>query len=189
MVSGRRTFKLFFWAVLGLTGLMAGGCHSTPEHSSKKKDTEIATIRVHVEVDMPSDRSQVIEIPREDPIKFNVEKAPFLTEANIRGARVYDTLGGFALRLQFDRQGALLLEQYSGGNRGRHLAIMSQFANATNNKVPVQRWLAAPKIYQRIADGVIAFTPDASREEAYQIAVGLSNVAAKHEKQSFFPTP
>ena len=41
------------------------------------------------------------------------------------------------------------------------------------------RWLAAPRINKRIADGVLVFTPDATREEAEQIALGLNNLAQK----------
>jgi hypothetical protein len=41
------------------------------------------------------------------------------------------------------------------------------------------RWLAAPVIPRRISNGVLTFTPDASREEADLIAIGLNNVAKK----------
>jgi hypothetical protein len=41
------------------------------------------------------------------------------------------------------------------------------------------RWLAAPVISHRIGDGVLVFTPDATREEAEEIALGLNNVAKK----------
>ena len=41
------------------------------------------------------------------------------------------------------------------------------------------RWLAAPRISQRIKDGVLVFTPDATREEAERIVRGLNNVAIK----------
>ena len=41
------------------------------------------------------------------------------------------------------------------------------------------RWLAAPVISHRISDGVLVFTPDATREEAEEIALGLNNVSKK----------
>ena len=43
-------------------------------------------------------------------------------------------------------------------------------------------WLAAPLIRRPIADGVLTFTPDASREEAEKIVKGLNNVTEKIKK-------
>jgi hypothetical protein len=39
------------------------------------------------------------------------------------------------------------------------------------------RWLAAPRITGRIADGRLEFTPDATRDEAERIVHGLNRVA------------
>jgi len=41
------------------------------------------------------------------------------------------------------------------------------------------RWLAAPLINRRMADGMITFTPDASREETEKFVEGLNNSAKK----------
>jgi hypothetical protein len=41
------------------------------------------------------------------------------------------------------------------------------------------RWIAAPVIHGRISNGSLVFTPDASREEADEIARGLTNIAKK----------
>jgi hypothetical protein len=46
------------------------------------------------------------------------------------------------------------------------------------------RWLAAPLISHRIANGVLAFTPDCSREEADQLVQGL-NEASKEAHKSW----
>ena len=43
--------------------------------------------------------------------------------------------------------------------------------------------MAAPRIARRISNGVISFTPDATRDEAEQIAIGLNNVAIKNGNQ------
>ena len=46
------------------------------------------------------------------------------------------------------------------------------------------RWLAAPMITRPIENGVIAFTPDCTREEADIFVLGLNNVAIKLENQA-----
>jgi preprotein translocase subunit SecD len=84
-------------------------------------------------------------------------------------------VGGFVLRIQFDQSGTVMLEQCTAANRGRKIAIFSQFGE----KIKDYRWLAAPVINRKISDGVLAFTPDATREEAEEIALGLNNVAKK----------
>jgi len=120
-------------------------------------------------------------------------------------AKVVNTLGGFALHIQFNREGMLLLEEFTGANRGKHLAIFSQFATLSDHDHPASgdahaagvtnasghahagkkeklnqgRWLGAPRINQHISDGALIFTPDATREEAEQIALGLNNVVRK----------
>jgi preprotein translocase subunit SecD len=105
----------------------------------------------------------------------NVDKTPFLNESNVSGAKVVDVVGGFALRIQFDHAGTAMLEQYTVANRGRKIAVLSQFGEELKNL----RWLAAPFISRRITDGVLLFTPDATREEAEEIALGLNNVVKK----------
>jgi hypothetical protein len=39
------------------------------------------------------------------------------------------------------------------------------------------RWVAAPTMTERIADGRLVFAPDATREEAERIVHGLNRVA------------
>jgi hypothetical protein len=81
--------------------------------------------------------------------------------------------------LKLDKRGTWLLEQATGMNPGKHLVIFSQFGEAPDYKLNTGRWLAAPKIERRIADGTISFTPDATREESDAIVKGLNNVARK----------
>ena len=94
-------------------------------------------------------------------------------------AKVIDTPGGFAIEIQFDETGTWLLEQYSAANPGGHFVIFGQWGDKLVNG----RWLAAPLITHRIANGVLAFTPDCSREEADQLVLGLNNVAAQIRKR------
>jgi preprotein translocase subunit SecD len=164
-------FNIYLWAALAAA--LACGCQSTDEKQSKKL---VSTLRLHLEAsrDGPN-ASERIPVYREKPVWLSVEKEPFLTEAQVSTASVIEALGGFALSIQFDRSGAEVLEEYSVENRGRKMAIFSQFGEKIQN----YRWLAAPVISHRITDGVLVFTPDTTREEAEEIALGLNHVSKK----------
>ncbi len=153
------------------------GCRS-PEG---KRSKQLATIRVHVEVNTDSlGLSEAVPIYRANPTMVNINRSPFLNEANVAEAKVVtDTLGGFALTVRFDSMGMHLLEQATATSPGRRMAIFAEFGE----KGLDHRWLAAPRIARRISNGVISFTPDATRDEAEQIAIGLNNVAIKNGNQ------
>jgi len=169
--SGR--FNFYLLALLPLALLC--GCQT----GGKPKD-QVAALRLHLEVNPDgTDRNAPVPIGREPPILINVEKEPFLDERNVASAKVVDALGGFALQIEFDKRGAWLLEQGSMGNRGRRCAVFCQFGEA---KAPTSRWLAAPVFARRITEGILVFTPDATREEAEQIVAGLNNVARQLQK-------
>ena len=149
------------------------GCQSTNAKPSKKL---LSTLRLHLEATRDETKAnEPVPIYREKPIWLNVEKVPFLTEGNVSAASVIDVVGGYALRIEFDHGGTTLLEECTTANRGRKMAIFSQFGE----KIKDYRWLAAPVISHRISDGVLVFTPDATREEAEEIALGLNNVSKK----------
>ncbi len=136
-------------------------------------------LRVHIQTNPNAlDTSQTISVLRSDPVLVTIARNPFLTEANIVAAKVMDTPGGFAIEIRFDENGAWLLEQYSAANPGGHFAIFGQWGDKLVNG----RWLAAPLITHRIANGVLAFTPDATRAEADQLVLGLNHAAAKIRK-------
>ena len=156
---------------LALCLALAGGCQ-TAESKGKK---DLSTLRLHLEVNADgTDRNEQVPIYREKPVLVNVEKLPFISEKNVVAATLIDAHGGFAIQVQFDREGTWLLEQYSTVNRGRHIAIISQFGET--------RWLAAPLIEHRIPNGLLTFTPDSTREEAERIVRGLNNVARENKK-------
>jgi preprotein translocase subunit SecD len=136
-------------------------------------------LRVHIQVNPDSlGISQTVSVLRSDPVLVTIAHDPILTEADIVAAKIMDTPGGFAIEIHFDDNGAWLLEQYSAANPGGHFAVFGQWGEKLVNG----RWLAAPLIKQRIANGVLAFTPDASREEAGQLVLGLNRVVAKIHK-------
>jgi preprotein translocase subunit SecD len=174
MISDRGRFNIYF--VLLFVALLAGnGCQT----SRDSKDKQASTLHLHLEI-VPEamDFSTEISVFRAQPIKLFVDKAPFLTEVDVASAEVVDDRGGFAVQVQFDRHGTWLLEEYSTANMGKHLAIYSAFGEKSDQS----RWIAAPLITHRISNGVLTFTPDASRVEADRLVLGLNNVAKKAQK-------
>ena len=165
MKIGFLGFNLYLLLLLVLAGCQLAG---------HKK--EASTLRLHVEVNPDgTENNGPVPIGRGDStFQVNVEKEPFLKEGNITQAWVVDALGGFQILIQYDRRGTLLLEQYSSAYRGKRVAIFSQFGDV--------RWLAAPVMANRISDGTLVFTPDATREEAERIVSGLNHVAKEVQK-------
>ncbi len=164
-------FKLYLLVPLAVVAVC--GCQSSGLRKSKK---QLSTLRLHLEAGRNGPKSnQAVPVYREKAIMVNIDKTPFLTEEQVSDAKVIDVVGGFALRIQFDHRGTSLLEQWTTGNRGRRIAMFCQFGE----DMKYYRWLAAPAITRRIADGVLVFTPDATREEAEEIALGLNNVSKK----------
>jgi preprotein translocase subunit SecD len=112
---------------------------------------------------------------------IRVEKEPCMTEGHIKAAKVIDIVGGFAISVQLDRQGAWLFEQYTASNKGRRFPVICQWTTPPEKTLNTGRWLAAPKLTTVVSDGEFTFTPDATRDEAELIALGLNNVAKKGE--------
>ncbi len=163
--------RLNTYLVVGALLTLGTGC-STPE---KKREKELSTLRVHLESALDGTKlNQPIAVLG---VPVSIETSPFLTEMDVESAKVIDILGGYALQVQFNRHGTWTLEEYSSTARGRHFAIFSQFGVESKQA----RWLAAPVIEQRITTGVLTFIPDATREEAEEIARGLNNMAAKNK--------
>jgi preprotein translocase subunit SecD len=171
----KRCHRFNIYLVLALSVGLFCGCKT--EKNNKKP---ISTLGLHQEMHAdPAGRTEEAIIFRAQPVKMIVSTEPFLTEGNVKQAKVVDTPGGFALSIQFDHEGAWLLEQYTAATRGKHIAIFSQFMTGEEHKLNIGRWLAAPLIQNHITDGLLVFTPDASREEADRIALGLNDVASK----------
>jgi preprotein translocase subunit SecD len=139
-----------------------------------KPKEKLSALRIHVETNPTSTgTSQTVSVLRSEPVLVTVENDPILTEANVINARIIESPGGFAVEVRFDETGSWILEQNTAANVGRHFAIFGQWGDKLING----RWLAAPLITHRIGNNVLAFTPDASRDEADQLVLGLNNVA------------
>jgi hypothetical protein len=170
-------FNLYLCVVLPLGLALFAGCQ-TEQHKRKHK---ASTLSIHVEVHPDgTNLSEPVPIYREHPVMVNVDKVPVLSEANLAGAAVVDTVGGFAIRLQFDRQGTWMLEERSVDSKGQRFAIYCRFGP----ELKEGRWLAAPIVSRRINDGVLLFTPDATRAETDEIVLGLNNVARLVKKKT-----
>jgi preprotein translocase subunit SecD len=177
MMNRRTGFNLYLVMLLSL----AAGCKT---EGDKEKDL-VSTFRVHLETGLDlSGQSETVSIFRENPTTMNVEKEPFLTEADVSDVKVLNALGDFEIQVHFDRGGSWRLEQITTAYRGKHMAIFTQFTPTPGAKKTETRWLGAPRISKRITDGVITFTPDATHEEAEEIVKGLKNVAKKAQKDS-----
>lgn len=154
-----------------------GGCKTTEE---RKKDKEASMLRFHLETNPDgSARSAPIAIFRKNPMPVNLMAGPFLTERDLTAAEVVEVgEDGFAIKVQFNAHGTLVLESYTGSYKGQRIGIFASWTEA--------RWLAAPRITQKIATGSFIFTPDCSREEAERICNGLRNLIKKAKKRSAF---
>jgi len=160
-----RRFNLFL-ALMALAALC--GCQTDKKHK------EVSALRLHIEAGADnSGLTQAVSVLRSDPTAIIIEKDAVLTEASLIDAKVLDATGGFAIQIQFDESSALVLEQYSAANPGKHFAIFGQWGQ----KLADGRWLAAPLITHRISGGILSFTPDMSRAEADRLVLGLNNVS------------
>ncbi len=156
------------------------GCKTPQEKKSlaesKRQKKELSTIRFHLEAEGDATgRAEPVPILRAAPILVNVIKDSFLDERDVLKATLVDTVGGFVIQIQLDDHGRFVLDTVTTSNKGKRLAIMTE---ATD-----RRWLAAPVMTRRITDGVITFTPDATREEALRIIRGLNNTSLKIRKK------
>jgi len=139
-----------------------------------------STLRLHIEVSPDgTPRNLAVPIFRERPVLIYIEKEPIVHELMIDEAKLVEAHDGFSIQVKFNSQGAGLLTNYALSYKGRRVAIFSQFGDAASQA----RWLAAPLMSQCITNGVLTFTPDATRNEAERIVLGLNNVAKTVKKR------
>ncbi len=144
-----------------------------------KRDEISSALRVYIETnDNGISSSQTVSVVRAHPMTFSVASTTVVTEANIVAAKLIAAQDGFAIQVQFDENGTWTLEQYSASYLGKHFVIFGQWGK----NVADSRWLAAPLISRRIGNGTLVFTPDASREEADRLVLGLNEVVKKIHK-------
>lgn len=173
-------FNIF---LLIISMAIAAGCSSDGDKKKDSKKEEpsekklMSTLKFCMEINPDgSDRNGPISVYRDNPTVLNVWRAPFLDETHLEEASVIEQFGSFAIRVKFDAyMGQRLLEQATNNYRGQRIAIFCLFTEG--------RWLAAPKITKTITDGILIFTPDATREEADRIVLGLNNMIKQIKKK------
>ena len=167
--AGRFNVYLILMLMLATAGTGCAWFH-------KKKAEPVGAVRVHIESpDKVESDIQTVSVLRADPVLVPIAKEAILTEADLLKASLVTSPGGFYVELQFDSTGALTLEQFSAAYGGKHFVIFGQWGV----KLKDGRWLAAPIIQGRNANGRLAFTPDMTREEAKQWVDGLNHMAKK----------
>ncbi len=170
-----------FFTFLSMLALL--GCTSTKsalEDGDAPKDAT-SVVRFFAESNANPDwRARKISIIRNAPMELTISNEAFLDERDVTRARVIEAVGGFAIAIEFTSHGLMALNMETSTLRGRRVAI---YARWNEKKVAVERWLAAPIISRPIETGVIAFTPDCTREEADLFVLGLNQVAIKLENQ------
>src|SRR5436190_4114062 len=170
------TFRFNTYFAVALAALLAAGCASSKsdpdEAGKKKKKRQEVVLKLHLEINADgTERVGTATVGRSAPFTISVEKKEFLNELQVVKAGLLDSLGAYSIALQFDKKGSWILDQYSTANKGRHIAVWAEYGEV--------RWIAAPKITQRLSDGRFIFTPDVTREDAEKIVDGLNYVAEK----------
>ena len=165
MKTGRQYINI----ILLLAGMLAG-CQSPDD-----KEKQFSLIKLHAESsDSGSDFSKTVPIYRASPTYVTIDRNSFLDENDLVKASVEED-NGFSIRLQFNEHGILLLENVTRANQGGRIAIFCDFGQES-------RWLGAPAFARPITDGIVTFTPDATREEADRIVRGLNNMVSDTDK-------
>src|SRR5439155_25752919 len=116
----RRLIRFNTYLGLLVSAALVCGCHtSAAEKKAPKKGYSV--LRLHLEVNLDgTDKNGPVSVGRQTPFTVNVNKLAFVEEAHLaKASLVEDTMGGFAMRIQLNRQGKWLLKQYTVANKGR----------------------------------------------------------------------
>jgi hypothetical protein len=159
------------------------GCGHTKTKEKEAAKKGFNDLNLHLEVNADgSDRNGTVMVGRQTPFPVNVEKVACIDTTQLgKVSLVDDEVGGFKMMLQFNREGTGLLQQCTVAFKGRHLAVFAELDDF--------RWIAAPLITKTISDGVFTFTPDATREEADKLALGLNKTIKKIRSKNTFNDP
>jgi hypothetical protein len=117
-----------FNTYLALAALLAAaGCASKADKFAKM---EQSTIRFYTEGNRADATSTGTVLVGRGKYPYNIEREPFLTEADVSHVAMIDEPGpngGYAIELGFDDHGALALEMATTLHKNGHIIIYAQF--------------------------------------------------------------
>jgi hypothetical protein len=171
MKSWRGSFNIYFTVVLLF---VVAGCRSSGRAKDEKKMSAMHLFLETAEDGSPGNGRVLVTRQK---IPMTIQREPFVTELDVAHASLIDDTGGFSIMVAFNEHGTLALDMATVGSKGRHIAVRTQYPDFT-------RWVAAPMITGRIANGVLQFSPDTTREEAVRIVAGLNKVAKANKKEN-----
>ena len=170
------------FAILACAGLGCNSPKTSPPNETTAVPAKQATLmQFHIETNPdPTGRTMEAPIFRANPFHLTVQREPVLDEAFMENVQLVDTdeMGGYAIKVTFNKFGTRRLDALSVEHRSQRLAVHAEWTEA--------RWLGAPVLNKRISDGVLIFSPDATREETERIVRGLSNVVSHLQKPFVF---
>ncbi len=181
MSLSRRHFNQIFlpiW-VACLAALLFSGCKTTEQ---KKKDKQATEVSIYLEATTAAgERIQTVQVGRRYPAKIVIVPEAVIDTRDVASASVVqvDEVDGFGIQLQMNKHGIMSLDSITSESKGLRLVILARYDMEI-------RWLAAPRIQKRIADGKLVFTADCDREEADRIVRGLANMIKQMDKPYVF---
>ena len=154
---------------------------SPPNQLEQDTSKQATLMQFHIESNPdPTGRTMDAPIYRANPFLLTVKREPVLDEGFMESVQMVDAdeVGGYAIKITFDKFGTRRLDALSIEHRSQRLAVHAEWTEA--------RWLAAPILNKRLSHGEFVFTPDATREETERIVRGLSNVVSQLKKPFVF---
>jgi hypothetical protein len=109
--------------------LLAAGCASWGEKAKYAKG-EQSTIRLYLEGNRHDVSGTGTVLVTRERYPVTIERAPFLTEGDLREASIVDEggpSGGYYIQLVFNDHGSLMLDMLTTAHKGQHIVIFSQF--------------------------------------------------------------
>lgn len=175
MMMRLHRFNIYL-SFVALLALAMTGCRTDKDAEDKKKGNEVTYLALHMEVTPDGlHDNEPVPIFRADPQYVNISKEPFLDSKDISEAKLLEAQDGtFSIQVKFTARGQLLLDVNTTQYRGKRIVVMCKWSE--------ERWIASPVIKKRITDGTLVFVPDATKEEAVRIVLGLNNIAKELKK-------
>ena len=91
-------FNTYLLLTCTLAALLGCGTTDPEKKKAREEAKQTSTLRIHLEADVrPAKEGQGGPVYRENPILFQIDGRPILTEANVASAKLIESLGSFAI--------------------------------------------------------------------------------------------